>query len=331
MKLVDLENHFFDQSVIDAFSNRSEPPCINKETGMFSMVKGMAMPASMMTGPAREVGEKRIADMDRAGISTAVISSTHGVEDLDPAVSVEVARKSNDALYALTQKYPGRYLGSAILPVKDVKAAKDELKRCVNDLGFVAWHTHSCYNDKTSPDDPRYFELFKTAADLGVYVYLHPNMPVESPMRDMSFQISGPWDFTIYTATAVMRLIGLGLFDELPDLKLVLGHLGEGLPVLLPRFDNRAGLVPNPNSKKQHSFTYYFQKNIWVTTSGYTSKEAFACAAGILGIDRMIFGSDYPYEVVDDMAGFVKEDLNLTAEDREKLCFRNAEQLGISV
>ncbi|MCC8122381.1 MAG: amidohydrolase family protein [Oscillospiraceae bacterium] len=330
MKLIDLENHFFDQSAIDAFERSSTPPCYRKETGMFTFAEGMSAPFGPMLGKILDVAEGRIADMDRAGISTAVISSTHGVEDLDVAESIAVCRKTNDALYALTQKYPGRYLGSAILPVKDVQAANDELKRCVNELGFVAWHTHSIYNNNTSPDDPRYFPLFKTAVDLGVYVYLHPQLPPDSDVHDLGFSVAGPWCFTIHTATTIIRMISLGLFDELPELKVVLGHLGEGLPFLLPRLESLSR-APSPKTKNKHGYTHYFKKNIWVTTSGYKSKEAFACTAGVLGIDRIIFGSDYPYEDVGDMAGFVKENLDLSAEDREKLCFRNAEQLGISV
>ena len=164
MKLIDFENHFYDQCLIDALEARTEPPYYRRDTDLITWSSSVIMPQGTLLQKLLDVGEGRLALMDELGIDTAVLSCSPGAEQLDVEESIRVCRATNDALYALTQRCPGRYLGSAILPVKDVDAALAELERCVKELGFVAWHTHSNYGE-TSPDDPRYWPLFCKAAE----------------------------------------------------------------------------------------------------------------------------------------------------------------------
>lgn len=328
MKCIDMENHFYDRCLIDALERRTEPPYYRSDTDIITWTDVIQVPQGKLLETLLEVNNSRIAMMDDLGISTAVLSCSPGAEELDAGESIAVCRKTNDVLYTLTQNYPGRYLGSAILPVKDVPAACDELTRCVKELGFVSWHTHSNYGG-TAPDDKIYLPLFKKAAELGVYVYLHPQLPSEARVGDLGFTVAGPGlGFTIDTITTLTRMVVTGLFDEVPDLKVVLGHLGEALPFLLERMDNRMKFLPNPKANNRYDFSYYFRNNVWVTTSGNMSKEAFSCTASVLGIDRILFGSDHPYECADDMVNFVKE-LPLGESERQKLYYKNAEALGI--
>ena len=170
----------------------------------------------------------------------------------------------------------------------------------------------------------KYWPIFRKVAQLGVYVYLHPQLPDSSRMDGFGFTFAGPGlGFTMDTITTIMRMIVSGIFDSIPDLKVVLGHLGEGLPFLLKRIDNRIKFLPNPNIKCQHDVSYYFKHNIWVTTSGNMSKEAFECAKNVLGIDRILFGSDYPYESAHDMVEFLKM-LPLNVKENESLYCQNA-------
>ena len=139
-----------------------------------------------------------------------------GAEQLEPAKSIAVCQATNAALYELTRAHPGRLFGSAILPVKDVAAAERELERCVKEYGFVSWHTHSNYGN-TAPDDPRYLPLFRKAAELGVYVYLHPQLPEGSRYAGYGFTFAGPGlGFTVDTVTTLLRMVVSGLFDEIP-------------------------------------------------------------------------------------------------------------------
>ena len=331
MKKIDLENHFYDQSTIDALKKRKEPPFINEEETLITWTDTVTMPQGNLLKTLLNVSEKRKEDMEKNGITTAVISSAGGPENLEKEASIIACREANDAIYELTQKYPGQYLGSAILPVKDIDAAIAELERCVKELGFVAWHTHSNYGEE-SPDMPKYLPLFKKAEELGIYVYLHPQLPIGKRFGDYGFTLAGPGlGFTVDTMTTITKMIISGLFDEVPNLKVVLGHLGEAIPFLLERMDNRLYFIPNPSIKSKHNMQYYFSHNIMVTTSGNMSKEAFECAKRVLGIENICFGSDYPFEGIDGMMDFLDE-VQLSQKEREMMFYQNAiDKLGIRV
>ena len=330
MKLIDFENHFYDQCLIDALESRTEPPYYRKDTDLITWSDAITMPQGPLLEKLLQGGEERIALMDTLGIDCAVLSCSPGAEQLDPAESAAICRRTNDVLCQLVQRFPGRYLGSAILPVKDVPAAAAELERCVKELGFVAWHTHSNYGE-TAPDDPRYRPIFQKADELGVYVYLHPQLANASRVDDCGFPVAGPGlGFTMDTVTTLTRMIVGGLFDELPNLKVMLGHLGEALPFLLDRMDNRLKFLPNPKAKNKQDFSAYFHRNIYVTTSGNMSPEAFECTRRVLGLDRILFGSDYPFEDASDMVEYVKN-LPLGEQERSMLYYKNAQALGVHV
>ena len=331
VKRIDLENHFYDQCLIDALGRRKEPPRYDPANDRILWTANIQMPQGELLQRLLEVGEERLALLEREGITHAVLSCSPGAEQLDPADSVAVCQATNAALYRLTQLHPGRLLGSAILPVKDVDAAIQELERCVKEYGFVAWHTHSNYGN-TAPDALRYRPLFRKAAELGVYVYLHPQLPEGSRYEGYGFTFAGPGlGFTVDTVTTLLRMVVSGLFDEIPGLKLVLGHLGEGLPFLMDRIENRIKFLPNPAIQCRRELHEYFQRNIWVTTSGNMSPAAFRCTRDVLGMDHILFATDYPYESVADMMAFLRG-IPLNEEDYAKLYYRNAETaLGISV
>jgi len=323
MLKIDLENHFYDVSTIEALAQRENTPFYDREADIIQWTEDIRMPQGELLKRLLDTGEGRIKIMDAEGIDRAVLSSSPGPEQLDTDISIRVCRASNDALAAVIKKYPGRFYGSAVLPVKDVDAACAELERCVKEYGFVSWHTHSNYGSET-PDQEKFRPIFKKAAELGVYVYLHPQLPESQRMEGYGFTFAGPGlGFTVDTITSVMRLIVSGIFDEIPDLKVVLGHLGEGLPFLLDRIDNRIAFLPNPQIKCQHDVSYYFKSNIWVTTSGNMSPEAFACAKNVLGMDHILFGSDYPYECAHDMVEFLKT-IPLNVKENEQLYCSNA-------
>ena len=332
MKLVDLEHHFYDRSTIDAMEAREGKgyPYYNAKEDLIHWNDLLTMPQGPLLKRLLDVGEARLEMMDRLGISTAVLSCSQGIEEVDPAESVELARRSNNAAYELSRRYPGRYLGSAILPSRDPKAACEELQRCVEELGFVCWHTHSNYGPVDSPDQERFRPIWQKAADLGVYVYLHPNLPQDKTMLSRyGFTMAGPGaGFTVDTMLQVLKLIVGGLFDEIPETKMLVGHLGESIPFLMDRIDNRMNFLPNPALKNREKPSYYFKRNIMVTTSGNMSPEAFACTKAVFGIDHILFGSDYAFEAAEDMVEYVTK-LPLTEEERAMLYYQNAEKLGV--
>ena len=288
---IDLENHFYAPCLIDALAQRSQPPFYDRATDQIHWTEDVCMPQGELLQRLLEVGEHRLSLLEQQGITHAVLSCSPGAEQLEPAKSI-----------AVCQEY-----------------------------GFVSWHTHSNYGN-TAPDDPRYLPLFRKAAELGVYVYLHPQLPEGSRYAGYGFTFAGPGlGFTVDTVTTLLRMVVSGLFDEIPSLRLVLGHLGEGLPFLLDRIENRIKFLPNPAIRCRRPLRYYFQHNIWVTTSGNMSPEAFRCTQDVLGMDHILFASDYPYESVEDMMAFLRG-IPLNEADYARLYYQNAEALlGISL
>lgn len=331
MKKIDLENHFYDNCILDVLEKRTAPPCYDAKTQIYEFTQYDKISAAAVMPLLLDISESRLKQMDQLGVDMAVVSCSSGPEQFDVEESIETCRRVNDALGAIVQKYPGRFLGSATLPVKDPKAACSELERCVKQYGFVSWHTHSNYLD-SFPDDSVYRPIFKKASELGVYVYLHPAYPNTRRLAGFGPTFSGAGlGFTIDTMITLCRLIVSGIFDEMPNLKICVGHLGEALPFLLERIDNRLKFVKTPQVIMKQSMKYYFENNIFVTTSGNMSREAFQCAKDVLGMDHILYGSDYPYEPFPDMINFLAS-VPMTEGEREKPYYKNAvNHLGISL
>ena len=331
MQRIDLEYHFYDSCVIDALAERKDYPYYDKSADMIHWNSSIAEPQGKRLEMLLDTSEERIALMDKCGITTSVISSAPVVEMLDRDTCIRACRETNDAINRMVKQYPGRFLGSAVLPVMAVPEACEELERCVKEYGFVAWETHSNYG-QTSPDEDFYRPIFQKAAELGVYVYLHPTLEYSSRVFDSGFSVAGPGlGFTVDTLITITKMIIGGLFDEVPELKIVLGHLGEGLPFLLKRMENRFAFIPNNRLKNKQKLGFYFKNNIWVSTSGNMSEEAFECTVKALGIDHIVLGTDYPFENPGAMIDFL-EGLGLDEEQRSMVFYKNAEEfLGIRV
>ena len=278
-------------------------------------------------------GEGRLKRMDAAGVDIQLLSlSAPGLEQLDPATGASLARESNNYLAEVIKRYPDRFMGYAALAPKNPKEAADELERAVKDLGFIGWNTHSNYGDSYL-DDKRYLPILERAERLGVPIYLHPTVPAIPQLRTYGFALAGAsFGFGLETAMCLMRLIYSCVFDKCPGLKIILGHLGEVLPFLFKRIDwayvHPFDPAARPNLLKKPS--EYLKENVFVTTSGNYYEPAFMCTYKAMGIDRILLGTDYPYEDPDECMQFI-EGLPLSQEDKNKIYSLNAGQLGVTI
>jgi 2,3-dihydroxybenzoate decarboxylase len=275
-----------------------------------------------------DLGAGRLAAMDEAGIDFQVISHAPSVlQDLEPAEAVELARGANDRLHAAIQRQPDRFGGLAALPTPEPGAAADELERAVTRLGFRGAALYGLTRG-LFPDDRRFRPIFERAQALDVPIYLHPGVPHPSAaVYYEEYRAAFPglggaaWGYTIDTAGQALRLILSGLFDELPRLAIVLGHLGEGLPFLVDRVDEALNRGAN-----KIAFKDTFCRNFWLTTSGHFSTPALLCSILQLGVDRVLFSVDYPF--VENAPGVRwMETVPLAAEDRAKILGGNARRL----
>jgi 2,3-dihydroxybenzoate decarboxylase len=279
-------------------------------------------------GALSDFGERRLAEMDAAGIERAVLSlAGPGVQiERDPATAVREARLANDFAAETVRRNPTRYSAFAHLPMQSPLEAAAELKRCVQQLGMIGalinGQTHGVYLD-----DPRYDPFWAMAEELGAPVYLHPADP-EAPYAAWSGYkelTRATWGWTVETATHTLRMVFGGVFDRFPGAKLVLGHMGETLPYLLWRLDSRAKLYKQSKPMSLEP-SQYIRRNVYVTTSGQCAIEPLRCALEALGEDRVMFAVDYPFEST-GIAGRFLDEAAISETARAKIGHRTAQAL----
>ncbi len=243
---------------------------------------------------------------------------------------MEVSRKANDLMAEEVAKRPDRFAGFAALPTQDPDEAIIELERCVKDLGFVGALVNG-FSQKEAEDSAVYYDIpeyrpFWAAVEkLGVPFYLHPRLQIQT--RALFYEghpwLHAPaWDFATQTSVHTLRLICSGLFDEFPNLQLVLGHLGERIPFDLWRVDNLMKKIPNQFLAK-HPVGHYFRNNVHLTTSGQFHDSAFHCCIAEDGVERLMFSIDYPFEEMEDGAVWF-DNTELSDADRLKIGRQNA-------
>jgi predicted TIM-barrel fold metal-dependent hydrolase len=276
-----------------------------------------------------DLGELRLREMDDAGIDFQVLShSIPGLQGVDAATGVPLAQRANDRLAEAVRAHPDRFAGFAALPTADPRAAADELERTVTKLGFKG----AMINGLTGGvfhDDERFWPIYERAAALDVPIYIHPALPqaavVETYYKGYVEKHPGllraGWGFTVETATQGIRFVLSGVFDAHPGLKVILGHMGEGLPFYLWRISY--GLR---QSMSERTFREIFCEHFWITTSGFFSDPALLCCTMEMGIDRILFSVDYPFMENAPGAEWIKT-LPLSAEDQQKLLNGNARRL----
>jgi 2,3-dihydroxybenzoate decarboxylase len=282
-----------------------------------------------------DLDDERLREMEAHGVGFAILSlNAPGVQSVfDPRKAVDVARRGNDALAAAVARHPDRYAGFAAVAMQDPDAAVAELTRAVQELGFkgVMLNGFSQVGDADTIvyyDDPRYRAFWAAVEGLGVPFYLHPRDPL--PNR-VTFYDGHPWlrgaswAFGVETATHALRLMASGIFDTHPRLTGILGHLGEMLPYCIWRFDHRVTRRPRGIPARRR-FTEYLRSNFFVTTSGNFHTNTLRAAIAELGVERVLFAVDYPFEECAEAASWF-DTCDIGAEARQKIGRTNAAQL----
>jgi 2,3-dihydroxybenzoate decarboxylase len=284
--------------------------------------------ASSVSARISDIETVRLPEMDSAGVDVQVLSlTTPGVQGvLGGESAVEYARRSNEAMAEIVARHPERFSAFAALPTQDPKAASDELRRCVQEWGFVGalvnGHTHGRYLD-----DPAYGPLWATLEDLQVPLYLHPSFPAVTPSVLEGFsELWGPsWGWGFETGSHALRLILSGVFDRHPSAQLLLGHMGENILFGLDRLDDRLAILQGGRELALNP-SDYIRRNMLVTTSGVESSAPLRHAIDVLGIDRVLFSVDYPYQSMQSAVDFLTSQA-LEADHLAALASGNADRI----
>jgi 2,3-dihydroxybenzoate decarboxylase len=295
-------------------------------------------PEFMLAGAARldEFDELRLGEMDAYDITHQILSlcATHSIEQIvDPEAAVAEARRVNDFLAGQVARHPDRYSGFASVALQAPDQAVAELDRAVRELGFKGALING-YANTPDPgrglylDDPSLDVFWAAVEDLGVPVYLHPRVNlfggkgVYAGHQEMLGHVFG---FATETAAHVLRVVFSGVFDRHPRAKLIIGHMGEGLPAVLGRIQYTFGLTPQ-DKHIERPLAEYFGTNILFTTSGNFSDQALIAAILTVGADAILFSVDYPWAQTSVAAPWI-ERAPISETDRRKIARGNAETL----
>ena len=280
----------------------------------------------------QDIGDKRIAEMDAAGIDMQVLSlNSPGVEQAAAAEQVSSAAESNDFLAEAVKKNPKRFAAFAALATAAPDKAAEELDRRVRQQGFkgtlINGHTRGRYLD-----DKFFWPILERAEALNVPVYLHPTVPpkavVEASFSGFSPPVTavlagGGWGWHIETAVHLIRMILGGVFDRYPRLQVVIGHLGEGIPFMLPRLNRN---LPKEMTKLDRPVEAYLRENVHYTFGGFNFPATFLNLLLEVGVGRIMFSVDYPYGSMAEARAFLQQ-LPVSEADRERIAHGNAEKL----
>ncbi len=276
-----------------------------------------------------DFGDQRLEIMDQNHLDFVVLSlSGPGLQaEKDAAVARKKVRSVNDLLANEIRKRPGRYGGFAHLAMHDPRDAADELERCMRDLKFQGAMIHGQTNGDYLDLD-KYSVFWERAAALQAPIYLHPANPVDHPAVYAGHpELWGPlcsWAFE--TAAHALRLVLSGVFERYPTARLILGHMGETLPFSLWRFDSRWPVSQHDPKTLSLPPSFYIKRNIAITTSGVCSDAALRCAIDAMGLDKVMFSVDFPFEKTDVAANFL-DSTPVSEAEREKIASGNAKRI----
>lgn len=288
--------------------------------------------ASRKADELNDLGEGRLRTMDAAGVDLQVLSAlAHVVQQLEPARAAEVSCALNDSMAATVTAHPGRFRAFATLPMSAPEQAVSEFRRAVDGLGFLGAMIHGQTNG-VFLDHSSVEPVLACAERLGVPIYLHPAPPPPAVQEayysglqpDLAAALAtAGWGWHAECGMHVLRMIVAGVFERHPALQVIVGHMGEGLPFSLARADDMLSPLINPHAA---SVAETVQRNVYITTSAYTTIAPLQCALTVLGADRILFSVDHPFADSAQATTFLLA-APLSPGDREKIAHGNAERV----
>jgi predicted TIM-barrel fold metal-dependent hydrolase len=321
MKLIAIEEHFLTPEIRAAWA---ASPVGREGTAGFER--------GDIEARLDDLGAGRIALMDESGVDVQVLSvTTPALHNLEATESLRLARQTNDLVASTIARYPARFQGFATLPVAAPAEAAQELERCIQELGFSGALVCGRTREKNL-DHIDLRPILATAARLRIPVFIHPQVP-QRAVRDIYYSGFGDAVDSAFAAFALgwhyeagiqfVRLMLAGVFDELPDLQIVLGHWGEVVLFYLERLNQLARV-----STLERPVAEYFRQNLYVTSSGMWSQDYLQRTLDVVGAERILFSTDYPYQYKPGGgARSFLENATLSAQQKESFAHGNWERL----
>ena len=314
MRVIALEEHTFPQDILQ------------------SAALDLDSRAGRRAAELDDLGEGRLGRMDNAGVDLQVLSAlAYVVQGLDADRSLAVSRALNDRMSATVAARPDRFQAFATLPMSAPELAVGELRRAVKDLGFLGTMIYGQTNG-VFLDHPSVEPVLACAEQLGVPIYLHPAPPPPSvqeayysgldPEVSAALATAG-WGWHAECGMHVLRMILAGVFERHPALQMIVGHMGEMLPFSLARADNMLSPLIRDHAV---SVAETARRNVYLTTSAYTTVAPLQCALTVFGADRIMFSVDHPFADSAKATEFLRG-APVSPDDLGKIAHGNAERL----
>ncbi len=320
MKIIAIEEHVLPEAVRQAWNTLP-----GGDDGT------LALNAGQLGERLADLAEQRLALMDETGVDVQVLSlTTPGLNNLGHH-GIDLARRVNDLLAETAAANPSRFQVLAVLPFADGDGAAQELRRCVEQLDCKGAIVYGRVGEKNL-DHAMFEPTFECAAELGVPLLIHPQIPRASVRNAYYAGLGAPMDLALSTfgigwhyeaGIQFVRMVVAGVFDRHPGLQVILGHWGELVMFYLERLTmlDRASTVQRP-------FVEYVRDHLYLTASGMFSTSYLRQAIELVGPDRILFSTDFPYQYRPgaDARRFV-ETLPLGDVDKRKFAHANWDRL----
>ena len=329
-KRIGTEAAFATQPQLEGFRDIGKVMWDSSDLSFTQILVGDSDYARYMTPRLLDIGEGRVAQLDSDGVAMQVLSLTSpGVQMFSADTAVAIARESNDILAEAIARHPTRFAGLAAIAPHAPAQAVAEMERAINGLGLNGFIVNSHTNGEYL-DQEKYWPILEAAEALDRPIYIHPRLLPQSALGPFdAYGLSGAaWGFAVETGTHGMRLLFGGAFDRFPNLKIVLGHMGEGVPYWVYRFDHMYETAKRNwgtgTLKEKPSF--YLKRNMAITTSGMFSEPVLAYCMEVLGADNIMWAADYPYQDNREAGAFM-DAAPISEADKVKIYSGNAERL----
>lgn len=328
-RVIAVEEAFSIPEVQEALKAWTEGPGDDPDRDFWGMVFGLRNPfTERIQRQLVDLEGERLEIMDAEGVDLQVLSLTSpGVQVFERDAATGFAQLVNDRVAEVVARHPDRFVALATIAPQDPVRAADEIRRAIEELGLCGVMVNS-HTDGGYLDEPAYWPILEAAEAMRAPIYLHPRAPssqMAAPFRAYSLS-SALWGYQAETGLHAMRLLCSGVFDRFPDLTLVLGHLGEGLPFWKWRVDFMHAAGRSHRPRLELTPGEYLRRNVAITTSGMNWPAAVRFCQEAVGTDRICFAVDYPYQDTADTMAFLR-DLDVRPEDKVSISSGNAERL----
>jgi predicted TIM-barrel fold metal-dependent hydrolase len=316
---IDCQSHLYVPEILALMEKRQGSPRAYRQAGdLYVLVNQWARRVL----PKHTDVDAKLADMDGANIRTTMLSINDPGPELFGVDGPQVARTAHDFLADVMKAHPSRFIGLATLPLQDMDASLSELTRCVDKLQFRGILLYSNLDGKW-PDEPQFRPLFRRAAETGIPILLHPAYPATYDQTS-GYEMAATLGLMFDTSIALTRIILAGMLDEFPKLKLVCPHVGGTVPYLIGRMDHQTQVLKRGIRYIRKPPSEYLRQ-IWLDAVS-PRPEAIRYGCDLVGMDRMLYGSDHPWVDPKLIANCIHE-IKLSPADERKVFAGNAEKL----